>query len=361
MRKPTFFLATLLSSFPLFSQIYTKLVEPELWMNNRLVRDCGSEIKIESQRKEECKVITKQGEFTKKYDVFGNRFWTTVKREEAGNKARLIVFSSQDADHWREEGSLSITPDERPIHIWPIQNDRFLAMYAWQIERDKMSSPFALLKRGEDGALKIESLLDWGLKAKLRHKDADGTWYFSPDVLHLTWQWGLEYARTPSALVIYSSLGGYFWSVDTDQEQIDLKTRVLYPAVKDFLYGPKAQFLEAPVLEVQPCQDGHLLIAARSEDAVFKARELEAKMQFRAIPDPSKPTPVKFDDQSKEAVRRQGLIAYPELLWWDLDPSSMSFKHLDAPYGAPIHFTSLEQFRNFAFRHKVDGSIVFPN
>ncbi len=351
----------LLGTGPLHAQVYGARAIPQFWKDGSLVRDQGSELVIEGPRPGDQKTIKKNPIYGKPYDVFEGRFWTSQRPEDGKVISRLTLYSSGDGQTWHPEGFLRYWADERPLGIWPLQKDRFLAVYAWHLERGEKKSPFAILKRGHEDEFEILDLPAPGFPGRLRYKDKEG-WAFAPENVQLAFGWNeaknLSFVRTPTALVLYNPMAGYFWSVDTTKEVPELRFGALYPAMKGPWLGDKSDFIQPPLLTVQPRPDGHVLIASRSEAAMFKAREIEATHQFPGVADPRAPSLPAHRDQEKENVAAYSLQKYPELLWWDLDPARMSFKREDPPDGAPPHFTSVAQLRRFTFRVESNGRVI---
>lgn len=341
------------------AQVYGADQENHLWWKGLLVRDKGSSLVVEGLKKIDCKTIEKDPFYDKTYDIFNDIFWTVKKRDSENGQSRLEIYSSIDANKWDLEGYLSISKDVRPIHIWPVQNNTFLGMFAWDIELDGKSSPFALLKYNNSNELKIDSLLQPGFKGRLRWKNKeDDKWYFAPENMLLSLIWGREFVRTPTALVIYNTMTGYFWSIDTSKESPELKFGMLFPKLSGDFIGSNSEFIQPPLLTVLPRQDGHVVITSRSELAVFESRKDEKSFQFQGPPDPQAPKVPDHVQLTKAQIEEEALRAFPDLLWWDLDPTTMNFKSIDTPNGFANKFYSLDELRHFTFRFTPEGNIT---
>jgi hypothetical protein len=345
----------------LHGQVYGGDQETLFWWKNHLVRDKGDTLVVEGLSKKDRKTIEKEAYFSGPYDVFEDRFWTTKKVEGESNEVRLVLYSSADARHWSQEGYLPVSRDERPISIWPLQRDKFLAAYSWHIERGRQSSPFAILKRGEGNRFEIDSLPNPGFPGRLRHKEKDsGNWVFAAENAMLSLTWGRRFVRTPSALVLCNTMTGYFWVVNTDREAPEVELVKLYPKLSGIYLGEKSDTIQPPLLTVQPMRDGKVIITSRSEEATFRSREVEQGFQFRTPPDLKTPQYPKGDEGAKEQAYSHGLTAFPDLMWWNLDPSSLTLKKMDTPNGFAPHFQNLKQLREFTFTLEPDGNVRVP-
>ena len=346
----------------LMAQAYATRSDPEFWHRGQLVTDKGSFLKFEGLKPKDIREVKKNTYFDKAIDEFEDQFWTVKKAGSTAEDARLELYASPDAIHWNLEGYVKNQGSARPLGIWPVQGDRFLAVFDRHVEMgegsDKEASPFVLLRRGKTNAFDLAKLLPCGFVGRLRWKDKDGMYYFAPENALLSLIWGKEFVRTPSALVLFNTSTGYFWSVDTGKESLELRFGALYPEIQ----GPKlgvdaSDSMQIPILAVHPRPNGHVLIASRSEDAMFKSREAEAKLLsarplVRGVKSDTK------DEISREEAMQMGVKAYPDLLWWDLDPATMQFKREDPPVGAPGKLRDLAFLRKFTFQQKADGSVV---
>lgn len=359
--KLLFLFIVVTTSALLHAQVYGGDQETLFWWKHQLVRDKGDTLVVEGMTKKDRKTIEKDAFFKGPYDVFEDRFWTTKKLEGEANAMRLALYSSPDAHHWTHEGYLPVTRDERPIGIWPLQHDKFLAVYAWHILRGRESSPFAILKRGDTPQFDIDFLPKPGFPGRLRKKESGtDSWVFTLENAMLSLTWGRRFVRTPSALVLCDTMAGYFWVVNTDREAPEIELLKLYPKLTGTYLGEKSDSIQPPLLTVQPMRDGQVVITSRSEEATFRSREVEQEFQFRAPPDPRKPLYPQGDEATKEQAYSHGLTAFPDLMWWLLDPSTLTLKRMETPYGFSPHFRNLKQLREFTFTLEPDGRIREP-
>jgi hypothetical protein len=217
------------------------------------------------------------------------------------------------------------------------------------------------MKQGKGSLLEIDALLPMGIG---KHTP---DWIFVPSVVQISQGWAVVNSRT-----------GHIWLVRDGGEQVKIRTTKLYGSVKDSAIQNLGS-IDPPILGCQPTLDGTLLIAARSEEAVLKAPEFrEAARKAHPIPalgkgladlDPSQSGPnpqmeAKLKSLSQQLQARtttvEGplLAMFPEVVWWELDPTTSLFTKVSAPPGAPEQLLTPEVYRAFRFRFDVKGRMV---
>jgi hypothetical protein len=173
--------------------------------------------------------------------------------------------------------------------------------------------------------------------------------------------------RAGNHLVFAHQSYGRFVVLDTRT----LKTRLvrLFPKIEDKrLWDFEGLGFEHALLGMQPRQNGHVLIASRSEEAVLKARDLERKAQAQVLPVDHR-DPARRQELLREAWQNQdrkdlvqnyrdvGAAQYPEVLWWDLDPETGTLTREPAPHGAPGELPRADLIRRFRFRFDVKEEV----
>lgn len=103
---------------------------------------------------------------------------------------------------------------------------------------------------------------------------------------------------------------------------------------------------EGVILAWRTAPEGHLLLATRTEEAVFKARPV---FQPPYTPDEGSCT----EYLHKSTAR--AIEAFPEILWWELTTDSGSFIRVPVPTGLPDRLMNLDFMRNFDIRFNGDG------
>lgn len=177
--------------------------------------------------------------------------------------------------------------------------------------------------------------------------------------------------RVPGHLVLVGRHLGIFIVINSRTGKVERTEKLFGDLPDDAMTTPEAY--EYGVLGVQPRPDGHLLIAARSEDAVVQSRTWK--------PDLPSPEPVRLSfteaygkstedqgdllEEKQEAadfaraaeLRETRLRHFSDLVWWDFDPDTGAFRREPSPAGVPEKFPSCAALKAFSFAFKPDGNL----
>lgn len=221
---------------------------------------------------------------------------------------------------------------------FPLGEDRFLAtaVSPATFVEDKKPLPLAVLRRNDRQELIVERRMDTGLKRPFF--DQGGR--MSYGVLATSLLMG-NWARTDDHLVLFSQFG-QFWVFDGAKGHLR-RVMHLYPGLDDKRL--QEGNLYPGLLGVQPRPNGHLLVAARREDAVLLA----------PISHPSRMVLAGTKDRTawSDEVHRQ----YPHIDWWDLDPATGMIEPEIAPRGLPELLSGEAAAMNFNWRFRLDGNL----
>lgn len=222
--------------------------------------------------------------------------------------------------------------------LFPLDDDRFLATATVQgvLQKDGRSYPFATLRLNAKGELQLVELQDTGLEKPFFTAQGRPA-YGSLSMSFLMGNW----ARTEGYLLLFSQFG-HFWIFDEDKGH--LKRMVcLYKGLSDQRLQEGNLF--SGILGVQPRPSGHLLVAAKREDAVLFAP--------LAFPQNQISPGVAGQQVWADSVQKH----YPHVEWWDLDPETGTFTPEAAPQGFPELFLNQADLNNFNWRFKPDGNL----
>jgi len=105
------------------------------------------------------------------------------------------------------------------------------------------------------------------------------------------------------------------------------------------------------VVGYQPMPDGRVLVAARSEAAMFDYEPVHLPLNLSSA-DYEKV----FPDLQKKL--NANLATYPALNWFTIDPLSGEKRAEAAPRKFPNTISTQQEFQNYRFRFKADGNLT---
>lgn len=302
-------------------------------------------------------------------------------------RATLYIYRN-GGGQWELWDTIRMTPDHWITWLRPLEGGGYLLGGRFNDAEMHRADPLAIAKRNGHGKLVIHETEDVGLGGPAFiwgtpdvPSDAGEAqaynynrprWMRNPALigpLSALSPFARQY-RVPGHLVFVGSHLGVFIVINARTGSVERTTRLL-----DLPKEADAQPLayEQAVLGVQPRPDGHLLIAARSAEAVQQSRTWK--------PDLPPPEPVRLSfseslgkspeeqgeamemkqDQAKLDRARQAqearLKAFPDLVWWDFDPDTGAFRQEPPPEGVPDKFPSLAALQAFSFAYKPDGNL----
>ncbi len=152
--------------------------------------------------------------------------------------------------------------------------------------------------------------------------------------------------RVPGAFVLVSWKAGILWVIK-DGNPFPTRTIELLSLDKEFIDG-KHPFPPV-ILGIQPMRNGHILIARRMEKAIT-----ETYKRFKVIPTTSQSPEWEYRFATSE--RNASTMAYPEIVWAELDPMTGTIEKPDGALVAPappVLKTEQDAMRfTFGFDHR---------
>lgn len=282
------------------------------------------------------------------FDAYDGRLWMCEDRSTTVDRHRSF-YSSVDGQHWQVEAVAKPLGRAPVLRAYPLSKGHWLLISMGVFEQDKQRSPFALGREGKGHELELDEILDSGLSKGLLAPNGTGkSETMSLADLPLAYLQNFVVLgvqgviRTDAGLVIVSDRTGYIWLLHDKQGTASLDLVKLFPQADDrwlVARGPA----DVLVLGAQPRPNGHILIAARSEDYAFKARKyIDAPPQLMK-------DSTEADEKAEAEYQKKVTAAFPEVIWWDLDPQKGTFKQEPAPHGAPSRLSSPAAVENFSF------------
>ena len=304
-------------------------------------------------------------------------------------RASLYIYRNGGA-RWELWDTLKTTPEAYISWISPLEGGGYLLVGAFVDTEMRRADPLAVARNNGHGKLVIRETEDvdfgaptfvWGQPGKVVSADEAQSYNFNrPRWMHNPKLLGAldtvlgpfaHPIRVASHIVLVGRHLGIFIVVNSRTGKVQRMGRLFGDLPEDAMTTPEAY--EYGVLGVQPRPDGHLLIASRSEEAVTQSRTWK--------PDLPPPEPVRLsaseafgksaEDQSDlleekqdaadrariSEAREARLRHFPDLVWWDFDPDTGTFRRERPPEGVPERFPSTAALRAFAFSFKPDGNL----
>lgn len=323
--------------------------------------------------------------------------WTFGDERAYGQKGRelheirrtLYVYRNGGA-RWELWDTLQAPKDAFIGWMRPLEGGGYLLGGRFENAEMRRADPLAVAKSNGHGKLMIQSTEDvdfgaptfvWGHPSEVvppREVTADikdgPRWFPNQKVIGAFDALSSSFARpirVPGHIVLVGRHLGIFIVISSRTGKVERVARLFNDLPDDAMTAPEAY--EFGVLGVQPRPDGHLLIAARSGDAVAQSRTWK--------PDLPSPEPVRlsfteaFGKSAEEQgdlleekqdtadrarageVREARLRRFPDLVWWDFNPDTGIFRRERAPDGVPERFPSTAALRDFRFSFKPDGNL----
>jgi hypothetical protein len=307
-------------------------------------------------------------------NLYRGRVWglrTTLpnsdKNPEKIETARVQLCASENGGRWEVIGELPVDsrwPQAPPGMVLPLEGDRFLGVLQNPILERGKSSYFVTYKLDSaSGKIEFNELCDMGLPGELLipNKASKSSALRNPKFSLLQYI-GLEMRaagsiRTEDYICFLMPSTGLVWVFDGGKGYLK-GLHPLYGKILSSLDRPER--IESAVVQWQARPDGHILLASRTEKAVF-----EARAHYRTGIVMSQPTEAELKDPAKleELSRLQakivegGFLFEPELQWWDFNPATGKFTREDAPAGAPVFCWNAEEWEGLKFEHRKNGTL----
>ncbi|MBS1785983.1 MAG: hypothetical protein JST24_11180 [Acidobacteria bacterium] len=272
----------------------------------------------------------------------------------------------------------------------PLEGGGYLLGGRFEYAEMRRADPLAVAKSNGHGKLMIQSTEDvdfgaptfvWGRPSEVvPPKDvAPGIndsprWFPNQKVIGAFDALSSSFARpirVPSHIVLVGRHLGIFIVISARTGKVERTAKLFGDLPEDAMSNPEAY--EYGVLGMEPRPDGHLLIAARSGDAVAQSRTWKPELP------PPEPVRLSFTEAFGKSVEDQGdlleekqdaaqvarasearearLRHFPDLVWWDFDPDTGAFRQERAPEGVPEQFPSTATLKAFKFSFKPDGNL----
>jgi hypothetical protein len=290
--------------------------------------------------------------------VVSGTAWTVALQ---GEPRRPVVYRSADWSRWDHVGALDL-PEARIRGLFPLKDDRFLLQQGMDPFVKEGRASFLAIARLKEGTLQVESLVELGLElvAPMPKGTDPAQWIPMP---RPGWEEAFGELSTTALetvggqpCLVAASLGKVFFF---SPEHGGLKrTATLYAAAEELL--AKGQKPAWPLILVRPLPSGELVVAARSEDAVRSGRRVFADAAPVERREGATPVEAFQAQQAAQAqVRDKVWEAYPELLWFRVNPEEGLFRALSAPAGLPDKLASVEDFERFTFKVQPGGDLAY--
>lgn len=256
--------------------------------------------------------------------------------------------------------SLRIPP---PRAVIPLENGTYLAVHSMFVVKEGDSSYVAVHTLDAEKHFRLAHLVDMGLDKPLHvpSPSKGGPPAFKNPALSALsmapcWQEGRFSLNTTEdhAILVHPELGA-FWTFSLQNGRLK-HLSFLYKSVKPLLDQP-ARF-EAALAGWQARKDGTLLVAARTQEAVFHARDAyRVSDKLVGISGKETQEEVKAQLAWLEQTYAKGFREYPILTWWTFDPVLGSFEEASAPEGAPAFVRTAREWESLAFSHTPEGRL----
>lgn len=255
----------------------------------------------------------------------------------------------------------SVLPEGPVLGLYPLPDDRFLVISKRLFRKGKEVSFLAVGRRNEHQQVSLDSLIHVEL-GEGAFEGAESE-QFEKDIRRLIYISGFATSRVRGngTLVFANGIAARF--VILDLETLHTRLARAFPGIPDKAYWTDAFFeYERALLGIQPRRDGHFTLATRSEKAVLEARAAEKKLrldrfstapeatldQAKAIGKADRENPARAE--IRKAIESDGLVQFPDILWWDLDPETGKVTKIETPPNAPFEIHQAAKLREFRFR-----------
>lgn len=239
--------------------------------------------------------------------------------------------------------------------IFPLSSGRYLGVSTDPTIKDGNASyVFYKLSLGSNKRFKIEDGLDWGLEAQPFRNGLFALPALERDLLVV------HSARIGKWLLIMSPETGIIWIFDSDKAELSRVVEVFSSVDEARL---RKNDLMQCITGAQPRSDGDLLISSHSEDYVLKGKMLgpwkeNSDLWFKeGAPQEDVDANVRRYFENAGAALR----AFPEVLWWRLDPGTGHLAPEQPPLNVPDRIDSTRLLSDFNWRFRPDGSLRFQS
>jgi len=297
-----------------------------------------------------------------KMDLADGAVWVCQAERTADQKDLLRLYRSEDGIKRDLHAWVPLKLAEGQVYgLYPLPQERYLLVARDLFRKEKEVSFLAVGRRDDNQKVTLERLLpvDLGERA-LEGAESDR---FEKDILRSLYLGGFitNRVRGTESLLFANGASGRLVLLDLNT----LSTRLVrvFPGIPDkAFWSAESNRFEYGLLGIQPRKNGHFIIAARSEQAVKEARAFEWESGANRIKAPTGATPeqvkalIKAERENptrnefKKAIENDGHIRFPEVIWWDLDPTTGTLTKLETPQGAPGQIVTAGELRAFRFR-----------
>lgn len=367
--------ASLFLAFGLHAQILPREQELISWGENRLVRLGESgRLYFEFYSKGKPKEQPLSPGLYSPYggnDLAEGNLWACLREDREGKPVRALYRSPDGMKRELDAWVPTELPQGRVSNLLHLPKDRYLLVaHPKRLFRVGQEASFlASGRRTENGEVVFQGIISIDLgKDALKGAEFNSFEEKPERIFYLT---GFIVGRVrgeDSILFIHRAFGR---ALMINTETLATQFVRLFPGIPDAKYWtmPDMFSFEHAVLGVQPRKNGHFLLATRTEEAVLKARETERAMGLNTIrashPDPEKErktvSEALVDPRRKEQLgltTEIGVVQYPEILWWDLDPKTGKLTKEATPPNAPFEIHSAQRLRQFRFRFTANENLV---
>ena len=321
---------------------------------------------------------------------WGENWASGQKGRDLQDLRRTLYIYRNGGARWELWDTLKSTHPEFISWLRPLEGGGYLLGGAFQSEVMGRCDPLAIAKNSGHGVTRILDTEDadlgaptfvWGQPDQpLDASESHAENYNRPRWIHNRKLLGAYDAlmgdfshqfRVPSHIVFVGRHLGIFLVISSRTGRVERVARLFNDLPEDAMTAPEAY--EYGVLGAQPRPDGHLLVAARSGDAVAQSRTWK--------PDLPPPEPVRLsftealgksaedqgdlleakqdaaDSARASELREARLRRFPDLVWWDFNPDTGTFRRERGPEGVLEQFPSTTALRAFRFSFKPDGNL----
>lgn len=282
----------------------------------------------------------------------GAAFCLRKEAEGARQDARVLLMST-NLQAWTRYGSFQ-DKEAHLLHCYPLDDHRFflVALPSKPFRLGNKVSPFAIGRMNQGGNIETLELTNLGFPKPLLVKTRADRFALDPayEYLHTAILHPSPFVPLRDGFALVADQVGVFWIFDGKGR---MRKRIkLYNSVSEERLAQRDS-LEQAVLGCQPREDGQILIASRTEEAVLNARrQFPRDESLEAFRDP---------EARKEAARQEqkSLEAFPELKWHLLDPDAGTVNPCDPPLKVKDHFDEVSEISRFKFRFLPNGNLRF--
>jgi hypothetical protein len=347
-------------SASLRAQTFPKPQEPMVWDQNAVAvieGESGTAIRLEDRHTGKAREV-KPGKDIRNLSYWRGSAWGLFRTEASADKPTITLMRCSDQKRWLPWATLSGHTVSGALYPLDDEKTFFAVSKAKGFIQGNKASYFALFKVNERNELELSELVDLGLKEPLlvvKQPDAKAP---STKIAELNPKYAMLHGvsfhiaplRFEGGFAIVSQRAGYVWILDGRTGQV--KRRIdLISGVKEENLTSK-DMLEVAILGIQPRDTGHLLAATRSEDAVLRALKVEGgALSLETLKSPEKM-------KAYEARRGEALAAFPELLWWDINPDTGEVRRETPPLNVPDKIWDVRILKGFRFRFKPNGDLL---